>query len=252
MTRKLAWLGAALAVLATTAQPALSQQADTTSAVDPAALQALQRMSAYLGTLQAFEVKAATSADIVLDDGQKVQLTEDVVYKVRRPDGFVIERTNAYKNRHLIYDGKQLTVFSPRTSYYGQVPAPATIRQTLDLASDRYGIEIPLRDLFRWSEPGGGRVSDLKEGILVGPARINGVDTDQYAFRDQGFDWQIWIARGPEPTPRRIVIVDRSDEARPQFTADLAWNVHPSFAPTTFAFQPPPGAKAIQVAAQGQ
>lgn len=252
MTRKYTWLGAALAVLATAAQPAAAQQVEAASAVDPAAVQALQRMSAYLGTLQAFEIDANTSADIVLDDGQKVQLTEDVIYKVRRPDGFVIERTNAYKNRHIVYDGKQLTIFSPRTSLYGQVSAPPTIRQTVDLASDRYGIEIPLRDLFRWSEPDGGRVSDLKEGIVVGPARVNGVDTDQYAFRDEGFDWQIWITRGSEPVPRRVVIVDRSDEARPQYTADLAWNVRPSFTPTTFAFQPPAGAKAIQVAAQGQ
>ena len=252
MTQKFAWVGATFALLATAAPPALAQQAEAVSTVDPAAIEALQRMSAFLGMLQTFEIKANTSVDIVLDDGQKVQLAEDVVYKVRRPNGFVIERTNAYKNRHFIYDGKQLTVFSPRTSYYGQVAAPGTIRETLDVAADRYGIEIPLRDLFRWSEPGGGRTADLKEGIVVGPTRINGVDTDQYAFREQGFDWQIWITRGPEPVPRRIVIIDRTDEARPQYTADLVWNVNPNFAPATFAFQPPPGAKAIQVAAQGQ
>lgn len=249
MKLRLAFLSGVF-VAALAGQPAFAQPA--ASAVEPEALQALQRMSTYLGTLQSFEITANTTADIVLDDGQKVQFVEDVDYKVRRPDGFVIERTSAYKNRRLVYDGKQLTVFSPRTSFYAQVAAPGTIRETLEAATTRYGIEVPLRDLFRWSEPGGGRVADLKEGFLVGPAKINGVETDQYAFRDDGFDWQIWIARGPQPVPHRIVIVDRSDEARPQFTADLAWRTNPSFAPATFTFQPPKGAMPIRMAAQGQ
>lgn len=249
LKHRLAALAGASALLGA---PALAQAPPAENPVDPAALQALQRMSAYLGTLNAFQIDASTTADVVMDDGQRVQLTEDVVYKVRRPDGLVVERSNAYKSRKLVFDGKQMTLFSPRTSYYAQVAAPGTIRQALDAASDRYGIEVPLRDLFRWSEPGGGRSESLKEGFVVGQAKIDGVDTDHYAFREEDVDWQIWITRGANPVPRRVVIVDRSDEARPQYSADLAWKTNPSFTPATFAFQPPAGAMAIQIAAQGQ
>lgn len=220
--------------------------------VEPEAVEALKRMSAYLGTLTAFEVKGDSTFDVSLNDGQRVQLDEHSVIKVRRPNGFVIERTSDYKDRRFYYDGKKLTVFSPRTTYYAQVDAPATIAQTLDAVSDQYGIELPLTDLFRWSEPGGGRADQLKSAFHVGKATIGGVATDHYVFREGDVDWQIWIDQGAAPTPRRIVIVDRSDEARPQYTANLTWNTKPSFSDATFAFNAPANALPIRLTALGQ
>jgi hypothetical protein len=256
------WLSAAAlaALLATAAlaqpaqAPAAAQAgADTAdSDIDPDALEALKRMSAYLGTQTSFELKTTGAFDLVLDDGQRLQFGDNATFKVRRPNGFVIERVGDYKDRRFTYDGKQLTVSSPRTSYYAQVDAPPTIRETLSLASDRYGIELPLTDLFRWSEPGGGRADDIKEALYVGPAKIDGAMTDHYAFREDDVDWQIWIAQGDAPTPRKIVITDRSDASSPQYTATLSWNFQPAFDAQTFAFKAPPGAMPIRLTALGK
>ena len=237
------------------AQPAPAPAAPAGAAdsdIDPDAIEALKRMSAYLGTQTSFELKSSGAFDLVLDDGQRLQFGDNATFKVRRPNGFVIERVGDYKDRRFTYDGKQLTVSSPRTAYYAQVEAPPTIRETLALAADRYGIELPLTDLFRWSEPGGGRADDIQEALYVGPALIDGTPTDHYAFREAEVDWQIWIAQGDSPVPRKIVITDRTDPSSPQYTATLSWNFRPAFDAQTFAFQAPAGALSIRLTALGK
>lgn len=257
--RTVPWLSAmtiaALLATAAYAQPAPAPAAPAGAAdsdIDPDAIEALKRMSAYLGTQTSFELKSSGAFDLVLDDGQRLQFGDNATFKVRRPNGFVIERVGDYKDRRFTYDGKQLTVSSPRTAYYAQVEAPPTIRETLVLAADRYGIELPLTDLFRWSEPGGGRADDIQEALYVGPALIDGTRTDHYAFREAEVDWQIWIAQGDSPVPRKIVITDRTDPSSPQYTATLSWNFRPAFDAQTFAFQAPAGALPIRLTALGK
>lgn len=232
------------------AQAAAPATAKAGGEVEPGAVEALKRMSAYLGTLTAFEIKADNSLDLVLDDGQKVQVDGVATYRVRRPNGFVIEASTDLKARQFVYDGKSLTVYAPKLGYYATVDAPPTIRQALDAASQKYGVTLPLEDLFRWSEPGGAeRASLLDEGFFVGGATLNGEETDQYAFRQGDIDWQIWIRRGDKPVPVKVVIVDRSDEAQPAYTARLSWNVAPSFAGDAFTFKPAKDARAISMIA---
>ena len=122
---------------------------------------------------------------------------------------------------------------------------PPTIRQTLAAASDKYGIDLPLQDLFHWSEPGSKPA--LQSAMAVGDAVVDGVDTQQYAFRQGDYDWQIWIQKGDRPLPRKLVIVDRTDEARPAYSTKLNWNVQPALAADAFTFRPDKDAKAIKM-----
>ena len=142
-----ATLGAeALAAPATPAKPAAGA---ATADVEPEAVAALTRMSAYLGTLTAFDVRAETSQDLMMTDGQKVKLDGVNRYTVRRPDAFVVEVATPWKVRRLVYDGKLITLDAPELGYYATVPAPPTIRATLDAAAEKYGLHIPLQDLFQ-------------------------------------------------------------------------------------------------------
>jgi hypothetical protein len=220
--------------------------------LQPEAVQAIKRMSAYLATLPAFEVKATTSLDLVNDADQALQLDGTARYKVRRPDGFVIDVVSDRQSRRFIYDGKQLTVFSPGLGYYATVPAPPTIRQTLDAAYAKFGIALPLEDLFTWSDPASDRTKDLISGFMVGTATIDGVETTQYAFRQKNVDWQVWIQTGDHPLPRKLVIVDRTDPARPAYSARLSWELNPAMSAADFAFQPGKDDKAIKLAAVGK
>jgi hypothetical protein len=70
---------------------------------------------------------------------------------------------------------------------------------------------------------------------------------DHYAFRQAGADWQIWIRTGGKPLPRKIVITNRSDDARPQSVSMIDWNLNPNFKEAAFRFTPPKGSSKIDI-----
>ncbi|MBV8683672.1 MAG: DUF2092 domain-containing protein [Caulobacteraceae bacterium] len=254
-------LAAALPLAATAATPSSTQGSKTTShtpaptltppKIDPKAVEALRKMSAYLQTLPAFELQSDASLDLVTAEGQRIQLDGVVNYKARRPDAFVISLDSDIKKRSYYYDGKQFTVYAPELGVYATVAAPNTIRQTLDMIWQKFGIALPLEDLFRWNEPGA-RFDSVKEAFAVGPATVGGVQTQAYAFREGNIDWQIWIATGDKPLPRKIMIIDRTDPADPAYIARLTWNVSPTLTSDDFAFRPTKEAKAIKFVSLGQ
>jgi hypothetical protein len=229
------------------AQTPPSAAAAPATGVDPQALAALKRMSAYLQTLPAVQLTSNTSLDVVTQQGQRVLLDGVVDYKIKRPNAFVIDMNSDQKKRRFYYDGKQFTVYGPTMGYYATADAPPTIRETLAAIDAKYGIELPLEDLFRWNDPTGNPAENLISGFPVGTATIDGVETEHYAFRQKDVDWQIWIQKGAQPLPRKVVIVDRTDEAHPTYTARLSWNVNPSFTADEFAFRPGKDSKHIRL-----
>lgn len=226
--------------------PAASEPAQA-AVIDQAAIDALGRMSGFLRSLKSFEVKASTEIDEVMDDGQKLQFGGTTTYKVRQPDRLFVQMVGDRKVRQFYYDGKTVTVASPRMGLYTVVEAPPTISAMIDLARDKYDLEIPLADLFRWGTES--IPADLMQGArVVGYANIDGIDTDHYAFRGAEVDWQIWIQRGDKPFPQKIVITSRDEEQSPQYSAELEWTTPKSLADATFAFKPPAGAVQIGIA----
>lgn len=235
------------------AQPAKTDVAAASAdSVEPQALQALKRMGAYLGALTSFEIDTQTSLDVVTNAGERVQLNGTGHYKVQRPTGFVIDVATDMKSRRFYFDGKQLTVLSPLLGYYATAPAPGNNAQAIDTLSQRYGITLPLSDLFSWVDQGSVRADQLKSGFLVGPATIDGVLTDQYAFREADVDWQIWIQRGDAPLPRKLVIDDHSDPATPAYDARLSWTINPTLNASEFTYRPDQSAKQIRLSILNQ
>jgi hypothetical protein len=100
--------------------------------VEPEAVDALKRMSAYLLSFNTIGIVSNASLDAVTNDGQRIQMDGVVTYKIRKPNGFVIDYKSAMKPRSFYYDGKSFTVYSPKLGFYAQVPAPATNREVLD------------------------------------------------------------------------------------------------------------------------
>jgi len=216
--------------------------------VEDGAIDAIKDMSNYLMTANTLAITSNSSLDVVTNDGQRIQLDGVTNYKVRKP-GFVIDYASDIKDRRFIYDGKTFTVYSPKLGFYAQAPAPATNKEVLDAIYQKYGISLPLEDLFRWGDGSNAdRIQSLKSAYEVGSATIDGVPTDHFAFREEDVDWEVWIQKGDQPLPRKLVIVDRTDPARPTFTARLSWQINPTFTDADFTFVPDANAKKIQLA----
>ena len=229
-------------------QSALEDPIANEGVIEDGAIDALKEMSNFLMTAKTLAITSQGSMDVVTNDGQRIQLDGTTSYKIRRP-GFVIDYESDIKSRRFIYDGKTFTVYSPKLGYYSTVPAPATNREVLDTIYNKFGIRLPLEDLFRWGDGSNSdRIQALKSAYEVGSATIDGVPTDHFAFREADVDWEVWIQKGDQPWPRKLVIIDRTDPARPTFTARLTWQMNPAFTDADFAFVPDASDKQIKMA----
>jgi hypothetical protein len=217
------------------------------AAPDPDAVTALRQMSDYLSKLNSFEIVSTADLDAVTKTNQRIQIGGIAHYKVKK-GGMWLNIDSDFKSRQYFFDGKQFTIYSPKLGFYATMPAPPTNRELLKLLYDKYGISLPLADLFRWNDADESDINALTSGFLVGPAMINGIATQHWAFRQGDFDWEVWIEDGAQPLPRKLVIVDRSDPTRPTYTANLQWILNPPLADTLFTFKPDKDAKRIHLA----
>lgn len=214
------------------------------SAIEPDALAALHRMGTYLRSLNALSLRADTTLDEVTDDGMKLQFGGTVTIQARRPNGLRMVVDSDRKHRQFIFDGKTMTLYGDRTGYYATVPAPGTIREILETADRKYGVRLPLTDLFYWGADASSEAV-IKEAAIIGPAMIDGVLCDHVAVRQEGLDWQVWIERGKAALPRKLVITTTSEAAQPQYVVTMHWNTAPKFDAATFHFTPPMNAHRI-------
>ena len=245
----LAVLAIALAAPGAHAQPAPAGAAAapaSKNAVDPASIQALKDMGAHLQTLQRFHVSTEVSGERVLADGQKLQHVATAEMDVVRPNKIRALMQSARAEREIIYDGKTVTLFTPAQKYYSTVEFTGTIGELIAKLEERYAVEMPLSDLFLFGTPAA-PLDRIESAMNAGQDFIDDDLCDHYAFRQGKIDWQIWITTGAKPLPRKVVITNRADEARPQSVSLIDWNLKPKFKDAVFKFTPPKGATKIEI-----
>jgi hypothetical protein len=235
-------LAAPAASFAQTAQP------DETTAEVPVqaeAIEALDRMAAHLRTLKSFTLIADTREDDVLDSGEKLEMAGRSIYKVRGNDRLFLSRSDDQAVREYYYNGKTVTQWAPNLGYYNVFEAPATTVEMIDAAHVKYGLAVPLADLFYWGTERS-NVKSVSSAYFVGEGTVGGATCNHYAYRTTGVDWQVWIRKDGDPLPCKLVVTDTGDASRPQYAATITWSNTDTLDDKTFEFTPPEGAREIE------
>ena len=242
------WLALALAAalaapLASTAMAAEAAPDTRNDVVSAEARAVMDRMTATLRGLSSFRVDARVSRDEVVSYGYKLQRQEHSSLVVQRPDKLRAEIGGDIRTRSFVYDGKQLWMHSADDEAFIRTPAASTLAQLLDnlLAA---GIDMPMIDVL-YQGANGNLTEAVRGGVWVGESTVDGVACDQLAFRQAEVDWQIWVQKGAQALPRKIVITTRYEVGEPQFQAELSWNLQPKIDAATFTFSAPKGSAEI-------
>lgn len=242
-------------LVATGTTPVLAQEAATDAAAEQTVLirnegsvsaeaqAVLDRMTESLMRLKDYSVSAVVTRDEQLPYGYKLQNNESARMWVQLPDKLRVEVEGDIKNRTYVYDGKQLTIFAPDVNAYATTPAPATVRDLITPLIDA-GVEMPLIDLL-YHGASGDLTAGVRVGILVGETKLDGVAVDHLAFRQADVDWQLWVDKGANALPRKIVITTRYEVGDPQYQATLRWDASPPGDAKRFTFAPPAGSNKI-------
>ena len=241
-------------LLAILAVPILSAQGQnpTASPAEPEAMPLLKKMSEYLAQAGRFSVNVRNGYDVVQESGQKIEFGEVRKVTVSRPDHLRIETERSDGEKGLvIFDGKQITIYLPNENVYASASKPGTIDEAIQYAVSDLKVRVPLAMMLLSTLP-----SEIDRRVVsadyVEKTTIMDVPCDHLAVRTgQGVDFQVWVAQGEQPLPRRIVITYISETGQPQFWADLSdWNLAPEISDALFAFTPPNGAERIQFLAE--
>ena len=198
--------------------PVLVAQDATPSASEQRAMSILKNMSEYLAKAERFSVTIRDGYDAVQASGQKIEYGEVRKVTISRPDHlrFEIERSDGEKGL-VIFDGKEITVYTAKKNVYATVSRPGTLDQAIKYAVDDLKVRVPLALMLVSTLP-----SELEKLVVsadyVETTIITDVPCDHVAARTStGVDFQVWVAQGSEPLPRRVVITYKDETGQPQF-----------------------------------
>lgn len=220
--------------------------APAADAVNPGAVQALKDMGAFLQGLKRYHVATELTGEVVLEDGQKLQHSAHADIDVQRPDRLRARMTSARTEREIYFDGKRATIFLPGQNDYSSIDFTGSNADLVTGLKERYGVELPLSDLFLWGTPAA-PLDKIDSAMNAGQDFIGKDLCNHFAFRQGDYDWQIWIAAEGKPLPRKLVIINRADDARPQSVSTIDWNLSPGFDDAVFTFVPPKGATRVEL-----
>ena len=216
---------------------------DLGGVLTPEARAVLDRMAATFQGMKKYAVTASITRDEVLSYGYKLQNTESARMWVDGPTRLRMEVEGDIKHRSYYYDGAKLTMYVPDLNVYAVSPAPGTIGDLVEVLLDA-GIEMPLMDMLYQGHTGN-LADSVKIGLVVGESEIDGVRTDHLAFRQADVDWQLWVQKGANALPRKLLITTRYAVGDPQYQALLRWDLNPKADAKSFAFVAPAGAVEI-------
>ncbi|MGH8607605.1 MAG: DUF2092 domain-containing protein [Gammaproteobacteria bacterium] len=211
----------------------------------------LLRMAEFVARTPRFSVNVQDSYDVLQGSGQKVEFSETRTITVSRPNQLRVEVAQSDGDKHLLlYDGKDITVFSPSQNVYAQASKPGGIDEAVRYFLKDLRMRLPLAALLlsRFPEEIQRRTRSLD---YVEKTEIEGRPVHHLAGRTDTVDYQIWIPEGAQPLPLRVVLTYKNAEGQPQFRAQFSdWNLAPEVQDSQFAFSPPEGARKISFLAE--
>jgi hypothetical protein len=210
------------------------------------AMETLMRMARYLAGTQSFSVNIDSNYDAIQESGERIEFAERRRILVHRPDRARVEVERSDGDQGLLlFDGKQITAFKPGDNVYATAEQPGTVDMALVYLARDLQVAMPLARMFLTTLPG--EMEKRVERVdFVETETLFDVPVDHLAARTADVDFQVWVAQGEQPLPRRVVITYRDVPGQPQFRADLTdWNIAPGVTPDRFAFTPPAGAERV-------
>ncbi len=227
--------------------PVRAQETKTaTPATDEQAMATLMRMAEFLANTPRFSVTTDIGYEVEQDWGQKLEFGATRTLTVRRPDRLAVDVTDRDGTRRgFRFDGQQLAFFGLEENAYATAQKVGDLDAAIAYFKQDLRMPLPLAELISSNLP-----KILKErtneAYAVEDATLGGVRCDHLALRTDFVDAQIWIAKGDQPLPQRVVLTYKQETGQPDFWANFrGWNLAPETPDSLFTFTPADGMERI-------
>jgi hypothetical protein len=207
-----------------------------------------------VGTLykDAKSLHADMAIDVTVEaDGQdkrefKVKGTIDV----KRPNMFAL-RTTVNKDAGLgpdvISDGKNLFIYAKRMKQYSEKKAPDKLpdvgRAMLGLGFQNTGM---LFQNVLADDPADALFEGVTEAKHVGMEKVDGKEAHHMKFKQQGLDWELWVASEGEPFVLKAKNLAEGPNGKLSTVETYTkWKLNGEFEKDPFTFKAPDGAEKV-------
>lgn len=197
----------------------------------------LRSMSDLLASAKGLSLRAEIVHDDALESGLLIQRNALLEVVADRPAHIHGMLTEGNERRKLWSDGKTATLYDVTRKVFTRTKVSGEIGPTLDLLAEKYGLSLPLADLF-YENPYEVLTANIGRAYYIGHSKVDGVTCHQLAVTQEAIDWQLWVDAGVRPVPRRLVLVYKLLPGSPRYMAtvtslDLRSSPMPgSFTPT--------------------
>jgi hypothetical protein len=242
--------GAMLVILLAATHPVEGQDNSPEPAVDSKptdnVLKTLSGSTQFIEATPAFSVKGNAGGELMMNNGQLIEYGTTFTATFLRPAKLYLSLSSRDGSEGtMVFDGETITVASSVNGLhiYDTTPQQGDVTESLDLLSRESGGSRELA-YFLTEQLTTALTTSLQSGISLGKSTIDGVLCDHLALRSDTKDLQVWIDRGDEPIPRRILITHRNKPAKPRFWIQFdEWDLSPEFSESVFKYTPPDGAE---------
>jgi hypothetical protein len=242
-------VGLVAAGLVAVATPTFGASSAAKPSISAEASAALAQMAKSLLSQQ-FSFQARTLRVYADVDGRFLHIGHTMKVLIRRPDRMRVDLDGDDGATQVLYDGKTLTLFAPARKEYVSLPVPDTIEKMIKEAEKRVGFDFPLED-FLSQTPDQSLLSGVTEGKIVNDVTIDGAPVQHLTlFQPPGLELEVWLTKDAKSLPKRLFITYRSIPGQPNFIAEFSdWNFSVTPTDADFTFQPPEGAKQVELKA---
>ena len=222
--------------------------ADTMPALSPGAEAEVTMLGKSLST-GGFSFHLDTIREYIGDNGQPLHIFHSATVLVRRPDRLDVAAVGDDGKTDIVYNGRNLMVYSQATNKYLSVAESGTLEDVLRDASHRLGVDFPLAD-FLANDPAKAFLHGVIAGNVVGTVMIDGVPCLHMIFiQPPGIELELWAEKNKQAVPRRLIVTYRSLPGEPRFIAVMSdWKLGIQPAESEFSLPPPKGAIMVEAA----
>jgi hypothetical protein len=209
----------------------------------------LKQMSDTLTAAKSLKATGTRSIDpkLIGEGAAKEQAQIEII--VQRPANILATSRDKDSTRQLYYDGKRLTI-TDKTEV-GLFHAGADFAaDSIDAFSaellKRHGYQPPMTEFFT-ADPYKLLLEDVESGNIAGEESIAGVDCQHLSFSQEGFTWDLWVAKS-DHLPRKFVIKFLEIDGSPKIEANItAWDLKIDTSKTKFSWEAPKSAVEIGI-----
>lgn len=203
--------------------------------VEPEAVRVLSDVRDKLRSLDDYTVETTVKTKAAVGAGRYRDFSGRVQYMVSAPDSLAASVEGNGLTRKIFYDGKVITLYSPKDGLYAQLNASGNLETLVNEVKDRRGLDLPVAHIFAWNDESN-LMSRSTRATYSGTGKINGRACEHYSYALDGKIWELHIDENALPC--KLSMIDMNDRGLPGYSAEFAWNTRARLSPSDFQFKP--------------